>query len=355
MERKIKYSFQPGPAQLFPEVEIWTKFALKEGLLSRYHRDAIWREIFREAQEALVRYLGLPEGWTVAFANSATEIWQILVDATATFRSLHFIQGAFAQRWYAFQRAANPYAEAMVLAFDQPYQAQVWRAAEKAPAPEYIALVHVETSVGAYLPDIGEVRRVFPEALIAADATSSLGGLSLPWHFIDIAFASVQKCLGLPPGLGVLIVSPAAKRRFMHMPRYRYNALSFILQSAEKHEPIHTPNLLGIFLLSRILQMRLPVSETEGDLRARAFRLYSEIEKKGFIPLVLPLYRAPTVLAFKVESSEVMYELRRRAEHAGLYLGWGYGAYKEESFRVANFPALPEESYGMLLEVLDMG
>ncbi|MEN3041673.1 MAG: aminotransferase class V-fold PLP-dependent enzyme [Bacteroidia bacterium] len=355
MEGPIRYSFQPGPAQLFPEVETWINFALREGLLSRYHRDPEWRKIFKEAQQAVAQYLALPEDWTVAFASSATEIWQILSDAVVDCSTLHFIQGDFAQRWYALQKGANPRAQAIYLTADVPFYSQIRTAAESYHEVQFVAVVHVETSVGAFIPDISEIRKAFPEALIAVDATSSLGGIGLPWHLIDVAFASVQKCLGLPPGLGVLVVSPRAKERFIHMPRQRHNTLSFILQSAERHEPTHTPNLLGIFLLSRVPPERPPLVKVEADLYARASKLYAELERWGFIPLMPPEYRAPTVLAFEVKPPDDLYALRKRAEQFSIYLGWGYGAYKDTAFRIANFPALPDEAYSLLLRALREG
>ncbi|MCX8112286.1 MAG: aminotransferase class V-fold PLP-dependent enzyme [Bacteroidia bacterium] len=352
MERKIIYSFQPGPAQLFPEVEHWIQVALRDGLLSRYHRDPVWKRLFAEAQTALADYLGLPNDWTVAFASSATEIWQILADAAADLSSLHFIQGEFGRRWLYFQKSLSPFAKAIEVEPHVPWEEQVDKASEKYRTVRYIGVVHVETSIGAWIPTLDRLRQAFPEAFIAIDATSSLGGLRLPWEAIDLAFASVQKCLGLPPGMGVLLISPKVSEYFKAMPRSRYNALGHLVQMAQSHEPVHTPNLLLIYLLARVLPQRLPLLQVEKELLMRAERLYDEVKQRGFEVSMPPLYRAPTVLALKWKNPEEALTIRQRAESAGLYLGWGHGEHRDTWFRIANFPAIPDAAYDKLLEVL---
>lgn len=352
MEGQITYSFQPGPSQLLPSVEYWTQVALKEGLLSRYHRDAVWKEIFKKAQEALSRYLGLPEGWLVTFVSSATEAWQILAEATEGMYSLHIVQGEFGKRWHSLQKVLSPKAEILEIAFELPLRDQLIAANIQHEAIQYLAVVHVETSVGAWIPMLGMLREIFPKAVIAVDATSSMGGIQIPWETVDAAFASVQKCFGLPPGLGILIISPQAVSIFRDRPRVRYNSLGYLIQQAERHEPIHTPNLLGIFLAAQVYSaFSESVREVERRLLARSTFLYEAFEKKGFHALLPPVYRSPTVLTFRWRLREEGQVLRVKAHAEGLYLGWGYGPYKEGTFRVANFPALPDEAYERLLSV----
>jgi phosphoserine aminotransferase len=74
--------------------------------------------------------------------------------------------------------------------------------------------------------------------------------------------------------------------------------------------------------------------------------------ERGYEPFLPAAYRAPTVLAFTVGSPERLRKLFAAAEAADLYLGRGYGPHQETTFRVANFPALPDEAYEALLEVM---
>lgn len=341
----IRYSFQPGPSQLYPNIPSLIQSALQEGVLSRYHRDLVWRELFAQAQKALADFLELPSDWLIVFISSATEAWQILVDATQDLHSLHITQGAFGERWYALQKIANPTAQAAT--WD-------WRLNEAQlsllpPRVDYLAVVHTETSIGAYFPFLSELRMQYPEAWLAVDATSSMGGVRLPWGEVDIAFASVQKCLGLPPGLGILALSPEAVSYFGKGERHRHNSLSYLIQKALNHEPPYTPNLLNIYLLARSLPERPPLSEIEERLVFRQRWLYQALLQKGYKPLIPEPYQAITVLSVRppepVQTRSLVSSLREK----GFYVGEGYGSEKESFFRIANFPALPDHAYEELL------
>lgn len=351
---QLRYSFQPGPSQLHPQVAPLLLRALEEGLFSRYHRDPVWKALFAQAQAAVASHIGLPEGWLVLFVSSATEAWQVLVDVTAERVSLHLTQGAFGERWYELQAAASGFAYRVAVESAQPWPAQLEALSAKYGSVSFVGVVQVETSVGATLPEWEFLRSAFPNALIAVDATSSLGAISFPWQQVDIAFASVQKGLGLPPGLAVLALSPRAVQELRELPAVRYHSLGRLIQRAKAHEPPFTPNLVGLYLLAEGLPQRPPVQEGEAALRERANRLYETLEGRGFVPLQPPPYRAPTVLALRWPDTELGQQLRSQAEAQGLYLGWGYGKEKETFFRIANFPALPDAAFEELLALLQL-
>jgi alanine-glyoxylate transaminase/serine-glyoxylate transaminase/serine-pyruvate transaminase len=78
-----------------------------------------------------------------------------------------------------------------------------------------LLVIHNETSTGAST-DIGGIREAMDRAkhpaLLMVDAVSSLGSLDFrfdEWK-VDVAVACSQKGLLLPPGLGILCVSPRA-------------------------------------------------------------------------------------------------------------------------------------------------
>ncbi|MCS7188688.1 MAG: hypothetical protein RMJ66_02940 [Bacteroidia bacterium] len=348
----IRYSFQPGPSQLAEPVPELIQEALKKGILSRYHRDSFWRETYAQAQEALYRYLKTPPGWLALFTSSATETWQILADATAGKNTLHITQGPFGERWHTLQSYTTPHSHRYELSLTETWEAQLRFLQTKYGKADLIGIVHVETSIGATLPAIEQLRAYFPEAIIAVDATSSLGGLLLPWEDLDIVFASVQKCLGLPAGMAILLLSPRSIEIFKVFKRSRYNTLSYLIDQASKHEPPYTPNLLNIFLLAKLLERTTPLTEIELHLKRRASILYQELEGAGYVPLVPPPYRADTVLGFRWQDPRVGTLLRAKAEQEGLYIGWGYGENRQTHFRIANFPTLPDEAYTMVMQIL---
>ena len=81
------------------------------------------------------------------------------------------------------------------------------------PGLKAVGVVHAETSTGV-LSDMKELVDVIHEsgALAIVDAVTSLGGHEVrmdDWG-IDVCYSATQKCLGAPPGLAPISLSPAA-------------------------------------------------------------------------------------------------------------------------------------------------
>ncbi|HSN05206.1 MAG TPA: alanine--glyoxylate aminotransferase family protein [Nitrospira sp.] len=79
-----------------------------------------------------------------------------------------------------------------------------------------VALVHAETSTGAWQPiePVGRLCRDH-DTLLIVDAVTSLGGVPVEvdqWG-IDVCYSGTQKCLSCPPGLAPLTVSARALDR----------------------------------------------------------------------------------------------------------------------------------------------
>jgi alanine-glyoxylate transaminase/serine-glyoxylate transaminase/serine-pyruvate transaminase len=84
----------------------------------------------------------------------------------------------------------------------------------RAHSVKLVAIVHAETSTGVLQPleEIAEVTHRHG-ALLLVDAVTSLGGLPVEVDRIgiDICYSGSQKCLGCPPGLAPITVSPRAE------------------------------------------------------------------------------------------------------------------------------------------------
>jgi alanine-glyoxylate transaminase/serine-glyoxylate transaminase/serine-pyruvate transaminase len=81
---------------------------------------------------------------------------------------------------------------------------QVREALKQCRQPKLVALVHAETSTGAWQP-LEEISSLVHEAgaLFVVDAVTSLGGCPVKvdeWR-IDACYSGTQKCLSCPPGL----------------------------------------------------------------------------------------------------------------------------------------------------------
>lgn len=85
-----------------------------------------------------------------------------------------------------------------------------------------VAAVHAETSTGIR-QDPGPLARVAHAhgAVLVLDAVTSLGGMpvEVDRHGVDVAYSGSQKCLGAPPGLAPLTVSPDVVRAMAGRPQ----------------------------------------------------------------------------------------------------------------------------------------
>ncbi len=97
------------------------------------------------------------------------------------------------------------------------------------PAPAVIAAVHAETSTGV-ANDIEALGAGKGDALLVADTVTSLGGMEVAvdrWG-VDVAYSGTQKCLGVPPGLAPVTVSPRARQRLVERPSSWYLDLNLL-------------------------------------------------------------------------------------------------------------------------------
>lgn len=115
--------------------------------------------------------------------------------------------------------------DAHVVRVDAPWGAPIEpeRLLAAHPNPTVIAVVHAETSTGVRneIAPLGEGKG---DALLMVDCVTSLGGIEVrvdDWG-VDLAYSGTQKCLGVPPGLSPVSVSPRAVERFVERSRSWY-------------------------------------------------------------------------------------------------------------------------------------
>jgi phosphoserine aminotransferase len=249
--------------------------------------------------------------------------------------SFHLVHGAFSRRFQA--TAAEIGLE--VVELTSPWSAAVpWREARIPATCELVAVTHTETSSGLAWPadELKALRRAHPRPLLAVDATSAASGVVLPWEAADVWFFSVQKCLGLPAGLGLVLAGPRALAAAAEPPRAvaAWQSLPVLVERMERGETVETPNVLAIALLAKRLA-RLDLAAVAAETGAKAELLYgATLPWRPFVEAVP--WRSPTVGNFVVEDPAGWHA---RAAAAGFQLGRGYGELRDSCVRIANFPA----------------
>ncbi|QHT69716.1 aminotransferase class V-fold PLP-dependent enzyme [Rhodocytophaga rosea] len=334
-------TFYPGPSKVYLQLSRYMQDAFTQGILSINHRSATFMEICRKAIEHTQAKLNLPDGYKVLFVSSATESWEIIAQSLIGRKSFHLYNGAFGQKWMEYTQKIHPASNGFQFDVNQalsPDDIQV-------PADaECIALTQNETSNGTQVSNaiITQFKQKYPHMLVAVDATSSLGGIKLDFIAADIWFASVQKCLGLPAGLGLLIVSPRAMERAREIgDNTYYNSLLFMAENIEKYQTHYTPNVLNIYLLMRVMEEVEDISIIDKRTRQQAHAWYHFFEKYTSVsPIVTnTAVRSDTVIAIGADKQQIAF-IKERTKQAGIIIGNGYGSWKETSFRIANFPAI---------------
>jgi phosphoserine aminotransferase len=341
-------SFYPGPSQVHIKIPSYVKDAQRLGVLSMNHRSIACMDLVKKTSTELKKKLRIPKSYTVLFLSSATECWEVIAQSLIKQTSTHMYNGAFGEKWFTYTQALKPNSEC--IRFDPQQELPV-----AAYAGDVICITQNETSNGTQVSNkiLREVRKKNPAKLIAIDATSSMGGQALDFSVGDVWFASAQKCFGLPAGLAVLICSPRAVAMAQQLnERSHYNSLVHQLQFAEKFQTTHTPNVLGIYLLYRVIQNSPSILSIHKRLKQQANEWYKLLETKTIKPLINNIaVRSDTVIAVTASQSQIA-ATKSGALKAGFLLGEGYGKLKPITFRIANFPAIKPTDSKRLMNVL---
>lgn len=349
-----KTNFTPGPSQLYITTEDHVRKALKEQIPSLSHRSKQFEEISRHATDGLRLLLNIPANFSIVFTGSATEIWERIIQNLTERTSHHLVNGAFSQKFYdtALQLNRKPTITMVPPGKGFDESAEI-------PPTELIALTHNETSTGVSLPFaiIHNIRKNNPSALLAIDAVSSLPYPNFDFTQVDSVFFSVQKGFGLPAGLGVWIVnercvSKAEQLLSKGFSIGSYHSLPNLMANAKKNQTPETPNVLGIYLLSKVVEdmNRRGIQLIRRETEYKAAILYQMLDQH---PLIKPFVKEAAIRSKTVIVAECGDHTEALANHLikkGMLPGDGYGPQNKTQLRFANFPAHSKEQYELLVD-----
>ena len=342
-------TFYPGPSKVYPQVAQYLQDAFAEGVLSVNHRSPECMEITRGAIEGLHQKLNIPDDYHVYFISSATEAWEIISQSLTRQKSIHYYNGAFGEKW-------ADYAEKLISTIERnPFGLNELPDLQNiTDFNDVVCITQNETSNGTQIKDLSPFKTAFPEAMIAVDATSSLGGIELNFKDGDVWFASVQKCLGLPAGMAIMICSPRAIERATEInDRKFYNSLLFIHDNFQKFQTHYTPNVLSIYLLDKIMGDVPNISMITEMIKERANKWYDFFEDKGMKCVAHnPAIRSDTVITIE-GTAEKIQAIKTLTKTHGITIGNGYGSWKNTTFRIANFPAIQDFEMEALMKILE--
>ncbi len=353
---KHQVFFTPGPSELFYTVEDHMKSAFKDKVMSISHRSKAFEEIFKNTREQVSRLLNLPEGYDIYFTSSANEIWERIIQNLVEHRSHHFVNGSFSEKFFQFTQDYQKTSTAHSVPYGQPFYDL-----EIPDSTELISITLNETSIGYGfdLKEIAHLREINPDTLIALDGVSAFPSVPLDFSLVDTAYFSVQKCFGLPSGLGVWIVNDKCYKKAENLKKKgiitgSYHDLLTLRKSADKNQTPETPNTLGIYLLGKVAEDMLFRGSKliQNDTIYKSTLLYQALEEsKTLHPFIKEKRnRSKTVIVAHCQNGNT--EIINKLSSKGWVVGKGYGTFKNDHIRIANFPTHSKEVIEQMADLI---
>jgi phosphoserine aminotransferase len=341
-----KLYFTVGPSELYPTVPQHVQTALEEKIGVITHRGKQFEQIYKNASDGLRTLLSIPADYHIFFLSSATEIWERIIQNCSEKTSFHCVNGSFSKRFY---ETANELGRKTYLE-KADFGKGFYPDKINIPADaEIICLTNNETSSGVSMPvsDINKFREKNKEALIFVDAVSALPYPAFDYSKIDSTFFSVQKCFGLPAGLGVWIVNKRCMDKAEALLKKggsigTYHTLPSLYSKGKDNQTPETPNVWSIYLLSKVVEdfnkKGIDVIRKETEMKAQLLYDYiGQSQNFSFAVEDQNLRSITTIVAnTKISSAEI----NKKLEPFDMAIGSGYSSYKDTQVRIANFPAI---------------
>ncbi|MHA1144007.1 MAG: pyridoxal-phosphate-dependent aminotransferase family protein [Candidatus Helarchaeota archaeon] len=270
---------------------------------------------------------------------------------------LNVVQGKFSERWKEITEALGAKSVTLEVEWGTALRIeQVEQVFKEQPDIKFITVVHNETSVGILndLRELGIFCRKNDKILIVDGVTSVGGDYVYPdeWNF-DVLATGSQKCIGIPPGLGMIWVGPRAWKIIQqreHIPAYYLN-----LKRYEKEKIPYTPSVSLFYALHESLTMMV---EEGFENRFKRHALMGEATRAGIRALGLELFAekdhlSNTVTAIKAPTGIPVDKLLKKIKDLGVILAGGQGKVKGKIFRIAHMNMISKEDIIKTLETVE--
>jgi phosphoserine aminotransferase len=353
-----KIFFTVGPSETYPTLDKHFQQAMHEQIASLSHRGSWFETLYGNVEKKLKSLLSIPDDYAVFFLGSSIEAMERIIQNTVESSSFHFVDGAFSQKAAAIAKDLGKQTGEIPAPESSAYN---FRSIKIPKAAELIFITENDTSTGLIFPhsEIYQLKKKYPEKLIAVDLVSSAPYSSIDFSKIDLAFFSGQKGFGIPAGLSVLIVSPQAIEKSEHLKKKgvligSYHSFPSLKKSRSAWQTPETPNVLAIYLFEKVLSdmKRKGITTIRQEINEKAEILYSFFEREeSFTPFIKDrAFRSPSTLVIEVRGGSKL--LREDLAKQGMVVGSGYGFHKDSHIRIANFPAHTTSQIEKLLDSL---
>jgi aspartate aminotransferase-like enzyme len=349
----------PGPVAVHPRVYR----AMSRVMYG--HRTPEFQSVYKDITTMLKQLLQTDKD-VLIFAGSGTAAMEAAIANLIEpgEKVLNVINGKFSERWYdltkAFRgtplkqeydygRAADPQAIAQALEADKDIRV--------------VTICHNETSTAVLNPaeQIGRVVREHDRLLVVDGITSVGGDYVFPdkWNF-DILVTGSQKCLGTPPGLGVIWVGSRAWQKIQ--ARKNRNPTFYLdLPMAKKEfdEAGNCPFTPAVTLMYGLRESLKMVFEEGYEARVQRHRRLGRITRAGYLGMGLelladPAYYSNTVTAVKYPASVNDKDFAGWVRRLGILVAGGQGPLKGKIFRTNHMNVCTDRDILMTMAVVEV-
>lgn len=324
-----------------------------------YHYDPVFLDLFEQTCKLLQQVYRTRYDVVIMQAEA---ILGLEAAAASLFspgdRVLNLVSGVFGKGYEFFIKKYGGEPVELAVPYNEAVDPEdVRRALLQNPDIKFLAVVHSETPSATVNPvqAIGAIAREFGVITIV-DTVSGLGSevLSPEDWGMDVAVAGPQKCLGGPPGLSLLAISPQAWQAMENRrPGPQRGSFLSILDWKdtwlEQRRFPYTPSVSDIYALESVLTQALeegiePYAARHGII-ARACRA-------GVKALGLELWAAreeiagSAVTAVKVPAGITDPQLREHMrQRYGVMISGGYGELAGRLFRLGHMAKAAHPTY----------
>ncbi len=238
--------FGSGPSKVRPE-QVKALASVADTYLGTSHRQPGVRTVVGRLRSGLSELFSLPDGYEVVLGNGGTtSFWDAATFCLIEEQSQHLCFGEFSSKFAAAAKAAPHLKDPQVIE-SAPGTHPV---PVPDPAVDLYALTHNETSTGVSMEIL---RPAGAEGLVAVDATSAAGGLSVDPAEFDVYYLAPQKCFAADGGLWVALMSPAGVERVERIAeggRWVPSSLDLkiAIENSRLDQTYNTPALATLFL-----------------------------------------------------------------------------------------------------------
>ena len=343
----------PGPVPFHPRVyQAMSRVVF-------HHRTPEYRKTFSECVSMMKKVMQT-ENDVFIFTGSGTSAMDAAIANCVSPKDkvLNLINGKFSERWAEITETFGGKSIPLEVEWGKAIKPEmVSNAIDKEPDVRFVTMCHNETST-AVLNPLQEIAKITNEQgkILMVDGVTSVGGDYVypdKWG-IDILVTGSQKCLGCPPGLGMIMVGPRAwevinKRE--KIPSYYVNLPSYKKSFEKSSDTPYTSAISLIYGLHEALKMIL---EEGYENRVKRHRLVAKALRNGMEALDLQLlaekgYESNTITATKYPDGVDDGAFRKAMQKHGILVAGGQARLKGKIFRVAHMNIIAEREILLVL------